>query len=51
VQFNVIDTDEDYKKLKVLEGNFQEQIKSAQIKGAPAAAPAAPAPSSNPFRY
>jgi outer membrane protein OmpA-like peptidoglycan-associated protein len=47
VQFNVIDTDQDYQKLKVLEVNFQEQIKSAQIKGAPAATPA---PESNP-RY
>jgi outer membrane protein OmpA-like peptidoglycan-associated protein len=51
VQFNVIDTDENYKKLKVLEVNFQEQIRSAQIKGAPAVSPTAPAPASNPFRY
>jgi outer membrane protein OmpA-like peptidoglycan-associated protein len=50
VQFNVIDTDEDYKKLKVLEVNFQEQIRSAQIKGAPAASPAS-APASDPLRY
>jgi len=48
VQFNVIETDEDYKKLKVLEANFQEQIRAAQIKGAPAAAPA---PASTPFKY
>jgi len=51
VQFNVIDTDEDYKKLKALEATFQEQIRSAQIKGAPAAAPGAPAPASDPLRY
>lgn len=48
VQFNVIETNEDYQKLRALETNFQEQIRSAQIKGAPTAAPA---PESNPFRY
>jgi outer membrane protein OmpA-like peptidoglycan-associated protein len=48
VQFNVIDTDADYKKLKALEATFQDQIRSAQIKGVPAAAPA---PAADPLRY
>jgi hypothetical protein len=48
VQFNVIDTDADYKKLKALEATFQDQIRSAQIKGVPATAPA---PAADPLRY
>ena len=33
VQFVVIETDDDYKRLKALEADFKERVKAAQIKG------------------
>jgi hypothetical protein len=33
VQFVVIETDDDYKRLKALEADFQERVRAAQIKG------------------
>ena len=34
VEFKVIDTKEDYQRLKVLEADFKDRVKAAQIKGA-----------------
>ncbi|HUI90718.1 MAG TPA: OmpA family protein [Chitinivibrionales bacterium] len=34
VEFKVIDTKEDYQRLKLLEADFHERVKAAQIKGA-----------------
>ncbi len=34
VEFKVIDTKEDYQRLKLLEADFKERVKAAQIKGA-----------------
>jgi outer membrane protein OmpA-like peptidoglycan-associated protein len=34
VQFVVIETDDDYQRLKALEADFQERVQAAQIKGA-----------------
>jgi outer membrane protein OmpA-like peptidoglycan-associated protein len=34
VEFKVIETNEDYQSLKVLEADFMERVKAAQIKGA-----------------
>jgi outer membrane protein OmpA-like peptidoglycan-associated protein len=35
VQFEVIKNDEDYARLKILEADFRERVRAAQIKGAP----------------